>query len=48
MGGANDLLESRNLVPNGAKTVMAFPSGQCRRHDTIVPTAGHYKVSKGP
>lgn len=47
--GANDLLDSQNFVSNGGKTAMVFLSGViCRRHDTIVSTAGHYKVSEGP
>lgn len=47
-GGANEFLDIQNLISNGEKTVMAFLSGvKCRRHDTIVSTAGHYKVSEG-
>lgn len=46
--GANGLLDGQNLVSNGGETVMGFLSGmECRGHDTIVSTAGHYKVSEG-
>lgn len=47
-GGADDLLGSQNLVSNGGETVMTFLFGtECQKHDTIVSTADHYKVSEG-